>query len=371
MKIAIDCRLWNETGVGRYIRNLVWELSKVDSKNEYTLFFRSNEFLTVQIPKGKFEKKLADFRWHSLQEQLEFPKLLNKFNFDLVHFPYFSVPIRYGNPYVVTIHDLILHNYPTGEASTLPKLFYEAKLLGYKYVTQKAAENAQRIIAVSESTKSEILDHLKVDSGKISVIYEGVEQVREGKAKIRTALERLESYFLYVGNMYPHKNVSLLLHAFSEITHGGAGVKMVFVGKEDYFQSKIRKLVNKLGLVDSVVFLGEVSDEELSYLYGHAWALVCPSRMEGFGLPLLEAMNSKCLVIASDIPVFKEIGAENVLYFKSGSMLELAEKMQHVIVSPQDSFKSYIIGGQKRSRAFSWEKQAKETVALYESCTRI
>src|SRR5579872_4995215 len=113
MKIAIDCRLWNETGVGRYIRNLVEELGFLDSKNEYIPFFKKEEYETVPLPGKNFQKRLADIPWHSLQEQREFKKLLEKENVDLVHFPYFSYPIGYKRKFVITIHDLIIDHFPT------------------------------------------------------------------------------------------------------------------------------------------------------------------------------------------------------------------------------------------------------------------
>jgi len=125
MRIGIDARLWNESGVGRYIRNLVKQLQILDKTNSYVLFVRSedadrikNHELKTKDDNWKFV--ITDIQWHTIEEQLLFPKILNKENLDLVHFPYFSVPIFYNKPYIVTIHDLILHNFPTGKASTMP-----------------------------------------------------------------------------------------------------------------------------------------------------------------------------------------------------------------------------------------------------------
>src|SRR3990172_10967707 len=165
MKIGIDTRLWGETGVGRYIRNLVSELSKIDFKNSYVLFAlnKNEKKIKSAIRNSQFVIRLTDIKWHTLEEQLRFPAILNKENLDLVHFPYFSVPIFYDKPLVVTIHDLILHHFPTGEASTLPSPFYWLKLIGYKFVISNAAKKAKKIITVSNATKKEIIDHLKVD----------------------------------------------------------------------------------------------------------------------------------------------------------------------------------------------------------------
>src|SRR4051812_22356097 len=120
MKIGIDARLWNETGVGRYIRNLVKELQLIDKKNEYILFVRKADFdkVSSQIVNSKFLVKVADIRWHTIEEQIKLPRILNNENLDLMHFPYFSVPIRYKKTFVITIHDLILNHFSTGKAST-------------------------------------------------------------------------------------------------------------------------------------------------------------------------------------------------------------------------------------------------------------
>src|SRR5216683_2789679 len=133
MRIGIDCRLWNETGIGRYIRNLVTNLAEIDThNNEYVLFLRKNEYDTLVTPGNNFRKRLADIHWHSVAEQTSFLKMLYKERLDLVHFPYFSYPILYARPFVITIHDLILFHYPTGKASQLPSFMYQTKLFAYK-----------------------------------------------------------------------------------------------------------------------------------------------------------------------------------------------------------------------------------------------
>lgn len=172
MKIGIDARLWNETGVGRYIQNLVAHLVEIDRQNHYLLFLRRKEFENIKLPSSNWEKKLADIRWHSLKEQLILPFILRREKLDLVHFPYFSVPIFYPGKFVVTIHDLILDHFDTGKASTLPLPFYKIKRLGYKIVTWLALWRAQKIITVSQSTKKEIIAHYKIAPEKIVVTYE-------------------------------------------------------------------------------------------------------------------------------------------------------------------------------------------------------
>jgi glycosyltransferase involved in cell wall biosynthesis len=172
MRIGIDCRLWNQTGVGRYLRELVYHLAEIDKDNQYLLFFRREEFENLEPPGPNFKKKLADIRWHSFGEQIFLPYILFKEHLDLVHFPYFSVPIFYPGKFVLTIHDLIIDHFATGQASTLPIIFYKIKRLAYKYVVWWALHRAAKVITVSQSTKKEIVDHYKIDPGKIIVTYE-------------------------------------------------------------------------------------------------------------------------------------------------------------------------------------------------------
>lgn len=369
MKIGIDCRLWNETGVGRYIRNLIKELQIIDSKNEYVLFVLNKDYNQVnsQLSTLNFQLVKADIRWHTLEEQLRFPSILNKENLSLVHFPYFSVPIFYNRPFIVTIHDLILHHFPTGRASTLPLFFYKLKLLGYKFVISKAVQKAKRIITVSNSTKEEILDHLKIKENKVVVIYEGIdEEIQSSNLKVKNLVKG--KYFLYVGNAYPHKNLERLLEAFNALS---SDVKLVLVGKEDHFYKRLKEKVRKMKLTDKVIFLQNVNDEELASLYKNAIALVVPSLMEGFGLPAIEAMANKCLILASDIPSLKETCGNVALYFNPLSIDELSEKL-NIVTSHTTEYgmlEELRKKGIERAKFFSWKKMVQQTLAVYEQTT--
>ncbi len=371
MRIGIDCRLWNETGVGRYTRNLVGELDKIDNHNQYVLFVlsRDAENLKSQISNlknGKWKLVVADIRWHSVTEQLEFPGVLEKENLDLVHFPYFSVPIFYNRPFVVTIHDLILHDFPTGQASTMPYPFYWLKHFGYKAVISSAAKRAFEVIAVSEATKKDIVDHLHVQESKVAVTYEGVDAGIVGKNKNNHSLVKSD-YFLFVGNAYPHKNLDRLFSAFRQIRVKNPAISLVLVGREDYFYRRLRKQPR-----DGVLFLTASSDKELQNLYRNAKALIMPSLMEGFGLPPLEAMSNDCVVLASDIPSFREICNNAAIYFDPYDSNSIASVMQSVLASKNkkqlDELKEI---GKKHASTFSWEKMAKETLAVYESCLSV
>ena len=152
MRIGIDARLAFETGVGRYIRNLILELSKIDTKNSYVLFVGTSHKKKLEelVPK-KWKIVSTDIHWHSVSEQIQFANVLNKENLDVMHFPYFSLPIRYKKPFVVTIHDLIIHHFPTGKASTLPLPLYLAKRLAFKKVLQQG-NCCKKLVRTSKSS---------------------------------------------------------------------------------------------------------------------------------------------------------------------------------------------------------------------------
>jgi glycosyltransferase involved in cell wall biosynthesis len=361
MKIGIDCRLWAETGVGRYIRNLILNLQKLDKNNEYVLFVLSKDFDQLKIQNPKFKIVKTNIKWHTFDEQVKFPQILNKENLDLMHFPYFSVPIIYRRPFVVTIHDLIVNHFPTGQASTLPFFIYYLKWVAYKFILAQTAKKASKIIAVSNATKNEIVDHLKTRSEKIQVVYEGVDpKIQNTKYKIFNT-----KYFLCVGNAYPHKNLERLLKAFKSLNTDD---KLVLVGKEDYFYKRLKQTARQLEISEKVIFKQSVSDEELAGLYSNASAFIMPSLMEGFGLPALEAMANNCLVLASNIPALQEICGDAAIYFDPYNIDDMAKKMKGVC-SGDNKIKKEM--GLKRAKLFSWEKMTKETLKIYESCVSL
>ena len=401
MKIGIDARFWDESGVGRYIRNLVSHLEKIDKKNSYVLFTSKKNHIELknsncattkwQVPLG-WKMVPTDIHWHSIEEQIKFPQIINREGLDLMHFPYFSVPIFYHKPFVVTIHDLILHHFATGEATTRSQLVYKLKLMGYKFVMKNSAQNAKKIIAVSRATKQEIIDHLNVPKEKIDVIYEGADQkitLNSLPAKDRTMSRarivqkgewqdlvgqlstfNFKNYLLHIGNLYPHKNMNMVLSALKKIKdEERIPIQLIIAGKEDYFYQRFQKKAKELGLENQILFLGEVSDSKLHELYQNALALISPSLMEGFDLPTIEAMNSNCLVLSSDIPVHKEICKDISIYFDPKNAEDLTSKLKQVYKNKKEMYKEKIKNGESRASQFNWEQMARETLKVYESCT--
>lgn len=343
MRIGIDARLIEETGVGRYIRNLIAELGKLDSTNEYVVFLRKKSFDT-KFP-HRWEKRLADVHWHTVREQFVMPRLFVKAKLDLVHIPYHNPPMFYPGRMVVTIHDLTTLHFNTGRATTLPPHLYQLKRLGYLTELAIGLRKATRIIAVSETTKKEIVNHFRVSPEKISV-------TREGVSHTKTIPKRFiaEPYVLYVGNAYPHKNVETLIRAMHLVPK-----QLVLVGNDDIFYRRLKAQYNSA----AIRFFGPANDMQLASLYANADAFVFPSLMEGFGLPALEALSYGTPVAISDIPVFHEIVGEYATYFDPSSPESIANALLSVQKKtiPEAFFDKY-----------SWKRMAEQTLHIYESC---
>ncbi len=358
MRIGIDARLSEETGVGRYIRNLIRNLANIDTRNEYVVFLRAKSFDSFELPGKNWKKVLAEVPWHGITEQVKMPVLLSLQHLDLLHVPYFNIPVFYPGKMIVTIHDLTILHFDTGRATTLPMPLYKIRRIGYRFVLRMGLLRAHHIIAVSETTKREILDHFHVPADKISVTYEGIDaQTRTGTGRNLIGVP----YFLYVGNAYPHKNLDVLLAGFRQYAAGNPGRKLVLVGGNDLFYQRLMERVKTLGLTGHVIFFGKATEEELGDLYTHADALVFPSLMEGFGLPALEALAHGCPVICSDIPVFHEILGEAVTYFPADDPQTLALLMKKDLKRPAI----------QPTRKFDWSVMAARTHTLYERSNHI
>ncbi|OGH11550.1 MAG: hypothetical protein A3B38_01950 [Candidatus Levybacteria bacterium RIFCSPLOWO2_01_FULL_36_13] len=364
MLIGIDCRLWNQTGVGRYTRNLIINLQMLDKKNNYVLFVRSEDYedVKLQISNSKFKISNCDIPWHSLEEQINFPQIINKENLDLMHFPYFSVPYFYKKPYIVTIHDLIVNKFNTGKASTLPIFLYWIKRVGYRFILSNVLKNAKKIIVPSETVKSNILENYHwVKKEKIIITYEGGFEY-----EANTEFPFKGKYFLRVGNFYPHKNVDILLLAFREFVKDYPQVKLALVGRKDFFYKRVIEKVEQLNLGKNVVFIENPDDKKLYSLYKNSVATIVPSFMEGFSLTAVEAMAAGSPLILSDIPVHREICKDSAIYFDPKKPKDLTLILK-LILNDLKTRKDLKEKGFLVVRKFSWEKMAKETLKAYTS----
>lgn len=364
MKIGIDARLWNETGVGRYIRALVTNLMQLDKKNDYVLFLGKTEYESLKTP-ANWQKKLAAIHWHTLSEQLHMPRLFDEARLTILHIPYFSVPIYTKVPYIVTIHDLTISHFATGKATTLPLPLYWLKRMGYHYVLKKSIYDSCCIITVSEAIKQQLMREFAVAADKITVTYEAGALEDAVSSPITTPTE----YLLYVGNAHPHKNLQRLIEAFGQVKATYPAMRLVLIGKNDFFYQALKEKTPELEN-SGILLVDEVSNGQLAQWYRRAKALVFPSLSEGFGIPGLEAMSMGTPVIASDLPVFHEIYAQGAHYFDQRDVSSIAQEIIAVLKNKK-LIRELKANAARQVKKYSWKKMAQETLRIYEDCARI
>jgi glycosyltransferase involved in cell wall biosynthesis len=363
MRIGIDGRLWFETGVGRYIRNLVRELARIDRKNTYILYLTKKGYDAFVPPNERWQKRIADVRWHTVREQIVLPILFWRDHVDVLHIPYFSAPIFYPGRFVETVHDLTNLHVRTGRASTLPSWLYEIKRFAYSIIFSVGIHRAKKIFAVSKTTKNDIISNYHINEHKIIVTYEGVENPPVPPVKTPPIDGK---YFLYVGNAYPHKNLENLLAAFDRVKKNGSNpeIKLILVGKGDHFTERLKEFAHTFASHESIIFFGEATEAELFAIYTHANAFVFPSFIEGFGLPAIEAVACGCPVVCSDIPIFHEILGNKAVYFNPHDISDMSLGIQRALLMTKKPA-PFI------DKRFSWSEMAKETLQGYEDSIRI
>lgn len=371
MKIGIDARFYNESGVGRYLRNLIKNLQVLDTDNQYFILLLKKDYDEFRETKN-FKKVLADFRWYGFAEQFNLPKLLRQLNLNLVHFPHFNVPIFYSGNFVVTIHDLIHQHRQMGRVTMLNPFAFKIKQIGYRKVFKVATVKSQKILVPSESVQKLLMTEWNVDKKKIAITPEGVDNNileiikkinKSDSEKVLNKFKVRKPYLFYVGNAHPHKNVEGLIKVFRGFREKNRNLSLVLSGYDHLFWQRLRK-ENQF---EGIIYTGFVTDEELVSLYKEAEAFVLPSFEEGFGIPILEAMACSCPVIASNAGSLPEVGGEAALYFDPGNEGDMREKIYTVLES-EDRRKELIEKGLKRYKQFSWKYLAEKTLEVYRQC---
>src|SRR3989344_3696786 len=371
MRVGIDARFYGPIGkgLGRYTQKLIENLEEIDTENKYYIFLRKENFNEYQPQNKNFRKVLADYQWYGFSEQINMPRLLKKYNLDLVHFPHFNVPLFYRKKFIVTIHDLILLHFPTVRGTTLNPLFYWLKFMAYKIVIGSAIKRANGVIAVSNFTKKDILKHYKIPEEKIAVTYEACSRLSANypPKKGDRILEKygiMKPYILYIGNAYPHKNLEKLVLAFVRIAEKNPQLHLTLVGKEDYFYKILKNFVwnNKL---KNIIFSGHISDEDLNEIYRNSEMYIFPSLYEGFGLPPLEAMASGIPVAASNHECIREV-LGNAAYYFDGLEIEELESAMAKITTDENLRKDLIAKGYGQVKKYDWKKTAEQTLEIYQ-----
>jgi len=366
MRVGITAEALNNNGSGikTYSYYLIKKLNEIENLDicligyENDTTFPSLNKILISNP-FSFISKL--YLWHPY---LTLKLNSKKYNLDIVHSlntgpSFFKLNKQ---KYVITVHDLIPLVFP----QTRP---YRVFLI-YKYLLPRTLRKADKIIAVSNSTKSDLIKFFNLPSEKIEVIYEAADErfkvlidddVRDIKQKYNLTFP----FILYVSGLAPHKNLITLIKAFHKVKPKGIDHKLVITGKKRWKYKEIFDSIDALHLQDDVIFTGYVPDEDLPGLYNAADLFVYPSLYEGFGLPPLEAMACGCPVIVSNTSSLSEVVGDSGILFDPYDVEELADCILNVLKNIK--FKEKMIKkGLSRAKLFSWEKCTKSTLCVYE-----
>ncbi len=363
MKIGIDARMYGPQvgggGLGRYVEQLVDKLQTIDNKNRYILFEKNKN--QIQERSENFKVETTNCHWYTFKEQFVMPRLIDKHKLDLIHYPHWNVPLRCKTPFIVTIHDLILLEEPnSSKVSTRHPLIFKTKYQAYRHILKHALTKSESVICVSEHTKKTILKFFpETEEQKLHVIYEGVTKLRASGEP-----EYPPGYFLYVGNAYPHKNISFLLETFQKFHKSNGEARLILAGSDNFFYQKVLRSDAAQKLGDALKFIPDPNDASVANLLAHAQCFVFPSRNEGFGLPPLEALSLGTPVLASNAASIPEILKDNALYFNPNRQEELLGAMEKIYQN-QNLQNSLVSNAQTLLDEYSWEKMTSRIQKLY------
>ncbi len=333
MRVGIDISqtVYEGTGVAAYTKNLVEKLLEIDKKNVYVLF--GSSLRRRQKGFWPFPPTFLDLLWNRLHI-LPVENLIGKI--DVFHSSDWTQPPTKAKK-VTTIHDMVVYKFPHSSHSNIVTV--------QKRRLEWVKKECDAVIAVSASTKKDIVEILGIDEKKIKVIYEA-SNMQPPKEKYKPK----KPYILAVGTREPRKNLDRLVKAFQSLKQ--KDVELIMVGN-----------YKKVEVVNA---LGYVSSEKLAELYSGALALVYPSIYEGFGIPILEAFNCGCPVVTSNLSSMPEVGGKAAIYADPLSISDIAEKIDYVLDLSSSKRKELIEKGFSQAQKFSWENTAKETIKVYE-----
>lgn len=425
MKIGIDASRANreyKTGTEWYSYYLLRSLARIDKKNEYILYtdkplteglinLSSDNPQVLKEEKVKFDKKgfqilkspHNNFKAKVLKWPFSFFWTLGRLSLemifkkpDILFVPAHSLPLFFPKKTVNTIHDI---------AFKKEQKLYQKQIFPYKgkkfrvylnclirtvtlgrlscnsvdyldWSTKFALKKAKKVITVSNFTKKELLrTYKKAKEDKIQVIYNGynteIYHPIENKTQIEEVLNKygLEPpYFLYVGRLEKKKNTARLIEALAILKENYPNDKsnLVLIGNASFGYGELKYVISEFSLESNIIMPGWVEEEDLPYIFNGARAFIFPSKHEGFGIPVIQALACNIPTAASNIEVIKEIAEESVLYFNPYDKHSIAFAMHKI--SSDDNLRGELIKkGQERAKDFNWHKCAQETLDLLEN----
>ncbi|MGC8874416.1 MAG: glycosyltransferase family 4 protein [Chloroflexia bacterium] len=373
MRVAIDARLlyYRRAGIGQYTLRLVEALTRVAPQEHFLLLQdRRQTGRLLEAPNLRHVPiwTPSHHRWESVTLPLE----LTPLRLDLLHSPDFVLPERRRYAGVATVHDLAFLRFPR---------LVTPQAARYYGRVREAVRSAERVIAVSECTRRDLLELLDVPEEKVRVVHEAAgpsffpqKMDLQERRTFRGRVLAPQQFILFVGTIEPRKNLTGLLRAFHRMQERYADLKphprLVIAGEEGWLSEEVFRLVNELRLAQEVAFIGSVPSADLVWLYRAARFFVFPSLYEGFGLPPLEAMACGTPVIASTAGALPEVVGDAGWLVPPEDTEGWAEVMAR-LWSDEAAREQLRVRGLERASRFSWEEAARSTLEVYREAVEV
>ena len=371
MRVAIDIRRVHEFGIGTHIWNLVRNLSDVDPETDYFLFGSRRHFTEFGPLGHKFT--LVDIPEDNTvwNRQVRIPLQLRRNRIDVFHVPHYGAPLLVPCRLTVTIHDCVHLLFPQQGSSKFEN--YRR----YMY-TKRVVRRADHVLAVSGSTRQDLINIFDLEPEKVSVAYNALDgrfTVKHRPEEQKQVLERYQlkdPFILYVGQIKPHKNLDRLIEAFSVLkselgeNKEYRNLKLIIIGDEISRHQYLRLTVVRSGVQRDVRFFGVVPGSALQAFYEAAVLFALPSLYEGFGLPPLEAMANRTPVVASNTSSLPEVLGDAALLVNPENVFEIARAMKQLLID-QVLRQDMIEKGSAQVARYSWKACANKVIATYKS----
>jgi glycosyltransferase involved in cell wall biosynthesis len=370
MRIAIDIRKINEFGVGTYIWNLVRNLSALDDRNEFLLIGSHRNFHELGPLPENFKQLYTQDDQSFWRNQITIPFSLRREAVDVVHVPHHEAPFLNPSRLVVTVHDCVHLLFPQEDSS---KFQNYRRFLRMKRVV----ERAKHVLAVSNSTKEDLINILEVPESKISVVYNALDErfafdhTTEERKHVLERYQLKDPFVLYSGKIRPHKNLHRLIEAFAVLKSELAederykNLKLIIIGDELSKHQYLRLTVVRSGVQQDVRFFGFVPYPILRVFYQSAALFAFPSLYEGFGLPPLEAMANRTPVIASNTSSLPEVLEDAAVLINPENVFDIARGMKLMLFDDQLRQK-LVKKGIEQVAKFSWKLAAQKVMETYQ-----
>src|SRR5713101_4316760 len=371
MRVAIDIRRAGDFGFGTYIRNIVNQLARADDETLYLLIGQERHLRQFDaLPKNfillEYPAEPGSFRTH-----LHLPFLLRQKRVDILHMPWFYAPAVVPSRLVLTVHDLTDVLAPPAGATPLVQA-------GRLYFARRALARADRILAVSHSSKRELSRVFDVPEEKIEVVYNALDErfvrepMPEGADRILERHAVTYPFVLYAGNIKPQKNLPRLIEAFAVAKADlrdhpvYSNLKLLLIGDSAEEHSDLRRAVLRSRVQGDVRFLGFVPHPVLRVFYSRASAFLFPSLYEGFGLPPLEAMAHGAPVLTSSVSSLPEVFSHAALLANPENIFEIARGIRQILT--EDVLRETLVRrGYELVQKYSWERSAEQVREVYRS----